>query len=89
MILYILFGVFCMALIWGVGGAILAGVVWVLADVFTSNMSEGSERPGESPALSRVPANAPAPPMTATQNAFQNSYGGTALNAARNSGQNI
>jgi hypothetical protein len=88
MILYLLFGVIWLAVIFAVSGAILVGIARMLAESFNDEMSGVRQRSGDSPGPPAFPVNAPAPPLTAAQNAFQNTHGATALNAARNSGHN-
>ena len=82
----ILFAVFCLAVIFAVGVAVVAVIAWMVGD---DDMPGLSHRSGDGCATRPVPMNGPPPTMTAPQNAFQNTHGATALNAARNARQTI
>lgn len=60
-----------------------------LAENYRNNTSGSSQTLGEPPAARPAPLNAPAPHMTAGQNAHHNTHGSAAHNAARNSGQSM
>ena len=67
--------------------SMFAGFFRRLADNYRENTSGTHQTPGDS--LGPRPVTGPTQQMTAAQNAYQNTHGATARNAAQNSGQNI